>query len=305
MTQEQQSEAAMHQAFQQFMITGGSSDKRKKKKKGQQHQVHEDKQPPPLNPEELVILEENRELQVIQKITRKYWQIVNAFQGTLQRDWIEVDDNLSEVISSISNLRSRIYMESKRLVALRQNQRQGVSWKGYGYKGNEKHQQQGITIDDIELSMDHDLMQHEKMMAGTRMLLSSLSEAQDTLGRRLEELFAYHLESLQVCSLLQHFDVSSLETVMATVDTLNDVFAMLATELHRKQCLSQTVLNSASDGLLCSSDSQEQSAEGIHSRLQRMANFADRDWPRGCSKSLIDTELLATSLKLGESNTNY
>ena len=48
-----------------------------------------------------------------QQFDKQCWVILRAFQGILQRDWLEVDRKLGTVIGSIANLRHRIYWESQ------------------------------------------------------------------------------------------------------------------------------------------------------------------------------------------------
>ena len=195
---------------------------------------------------------------MLKKVEKKYWQIINAIQGTLERDWLQVDDNLERVVSSISNLRRRIYLESRQLCKMKTNVTK--TWNGCGYRANHES---GVTIDDVELALSHDLLQHEKMMAGARMLLSSLSEAQEALARRLDELFLHHMDTVNVIQSMGCETPPSLLVVMAAVDKLQQVFTSLALELYRKQVLVQTILDAVNDNLLARDEDEEEDNGGI------------------------------------------
>ena len=167
----------MRQAFAEFMISGKGSSKNKEKPSSQVQSPSIDRAA--------------REATAFKKQERKYWQIINAFQGTLQRDWLDVDDNLGRVMDSISSLRERIAAESRQL--RKQKETPTKRWQGHGFRS--RSSSLGLTPDDVQLALTHDLLRHEKMMAGARMLIASLSEAQDTLGRRLEESMLHDMET--------------------------------------------------------------------------------------------------------------
>lgn len=168
--------------------------------------------------------------------------IVKAFQGTLQRDWLEVDDNLAAVVRSISNLRDRIYWSSQQLLA-----------GPYIAGGNDWKRQRGARVhlkhQDIELALKHELQQHEQMMTGARSLLTSLNQAQEALGRRLAE-------GMQLCLDIranQSLDNKSI-SALASIDALEHVYHILAVELYSKQVMVQEMLNCTNDYLFASDD---------------------------------------------------
>ena len=238
-------------------------------------------------------LEVARELQLVKKLERKYWQILNAFQGTLERDWLQVDDNLGDVVSSIANLRSRIWMESSKIHE-RANAPSQESWKRAYRRCN-----QGLTRDDIQLALTHDLLKHEDMMAGARTLLSSIAEAQGSLGRRLEELLTHQMAVVELLQGLPHFDPlssSSIVTVMKMVDGLTDIFVSLASELYRKQWLVQTVIDSTNDDLLVNVG-ESVSRKGEDPRA--VADKCSRSWSRRSSLSCVDESAIQGLLRLG------
>ena len=271
MTQEAD-EAAMRKAFEQFMVSG-------KKKKGEAAS--------PSKKVNHTVQRQEAKL-VLKKVERKYWQILNAFQGTLERDWLEVDDNLERVVSSIAELRRRIAMESRQLRL--EKSKAHKQWEGYGYRVSSY-----ITTEDLELALSHDLLQHEKLMAGARMLLASLSEAQEALGRRLEEMMLHHMDSMSMVG--EHLDpASSLWTTMGAVDGLQHVHSSLAMELYRKQLLVQSLLDAVNDDLLGNSEHVEE----MDANPRRVADKCSREWPRGSKASHINVAVLEELLNLGE-----
>lgn len=278
-------EEEMQKAFEQFMISGRNSKDRSRVEKVDVQ-----------NKSPVKHKNTQKEEVVSKKVEKKYWQILNAFQGTLKRDWLEVDDNLEGVVSSIYNLRSRIYMESRQLY--RMKNRSIYKWNGCGYRANGEG---GLTVDDVELAMSHDLLQHEKMMAGARMLLSSLSEAQEALGRRLDELLLHHMDALYLVQNSMTLEVpDSMQTIMASVDKLQQVFTSLALELYRKQLLVQEVLDAFNDDLFFRDDDDDEDADAMDVNPRRVADKCLREWPRGSKASHVNATILDGLLTLGE-----
>jgi hypothetical protein len=258
----------MRRAFEQFMMSGS-----KNKSPGVVQEVDRKNQ----------VVEANEEL-LLKKAERKYWQILNAFQGTLERDWLQFDDNLLDVVSSIANLRGRIAMES-RLLAKKDSHK---LWDGHGYHPTKS----SLSTEDVDLALSHDLLQHEKMMRGLRTLLASLSEAQEALGRRLEELMLHHLETKQCMPLWT-----------SVVDRLQQDFCDLAMELYRKQVLVGSLLDAVNDDLLVAHEDEE--TVDAHVNPRRVADKCCREWPRGSNKSHVNVKMLDGLLQLGERDENY
>jgi hypothetical protein len=158
----------------------------------------------------------------------------------------------------------------------------------------------------VELALSHDLIQHEKMMAGARTLLSSLSDAQESLARRLDEWMLhdmdtlYMIESLGDDSAEEASSSSSLETVMRATDKLQNVFCSLALELYRKQLLIQSLLDAVNDDLLVRNDDEEEEMDvGTNVNPRRVAEKCLREWPRGSKESHVDVKVLDELLELG------
>ena len=169
------------------------------------------------------------------KPERQYSTIIKAFQGTLQRDWLEVDDNLAAVMRSISNLRDRIYWSSQQL----RNNSKREDWQTDSC-GPRVY----LLKEDIELALAYEMQQHELMMAGARSLLGSMNQAQEALGRRLAEGMQYEIE-LQV----EWYARGELPPP-SMMETLEEVYRILAEELYQKQMAVQGVLDCTNDFLL-------------------------------------------------------
>lgn len=170
---------------------------------------------------------------------RQYSTIIRAFQGTLQRDWLEVDDNLAGVMRSISNLRDRIYWSSQLL----QRNSKEEDWQSHA-RGPRVY----LLNDDIELALAYEMQQHELMMTGARSLLSSLNQAQEALGRRLAEGMQYEIERLGEWYARGEVPPPSM------MEALEEVYRTLAVELYNKQETVQGVLDCSNDFLLANDE---------------------------------------------------
>lgn len=284
-----QEEENLQRAFEQFMVSGKKGSGAEVKQGSAAHTSPGKKNTG------------NHHQQQWKKAEKQYWKIINAFQGTLERDWLHVDDQLEQVVSSISNLRGRIKMESQYLEEFAKDETNTLPWKQCGYRCSSASDG-GLTRDDVELALSHDLLQHEKMMAGARALLASQSQAQDALGRRLEELMLFHMDTLSMMQ--QDLDAcpSSLLTIMGVVDKLQSLYASLALELYRKQMLIQDVLDAVNDELLARDDDEDgllRSDGGMEVNPRRVAEKCVREWPRGSKYSQVDATVLNGLLELG------
>ena len=283
-------EAAMQQAFADFM--NGGQSKLKVATPSTPRVV--------LDAKARMELETVREVQAVKKLERKYWQILNAFQGSLERDWLAVDDNLGGVVSSIANLRGRIVMESRKIYENRDGSSNHGSWKRYGYRSCGMD----LTIDDIQLALSHDLLQHENMMVGARKLLASMADAQEALGRRLEELILHHMDTVEFIQSLVHFDPqsSSIVVVMGMVDSLQDIYTSLAAELYRKQSSLQTLLDVTNDDLLITG---EERVTRQDQDPRALAEKCAMSWSRRSTSSCVVESSIQALLQLGDRNNKW
>jgi hypothetical protein len=248
---------AMQAAFAAFMLGG----------KTQQQQVSS---PSPSSSQSPRI---SQTQSFFNKALRKYQPIVNACHGTLVRDWLEVDDNLAQVMHSIANLRERCWLTSRLLVKQEQASRGGIRnirasmrsrgssdsssssnsnsnpWKGHGFRMDP--QKTALPGDDLELALSHDLLQHERMLSGARKLIHSLGEAQDALGRRLDELLWHHMDTYRLLddSITPEGSLA-FEGAAVKVDECQQLYSQTSRELYRKQHLAVQVLDSVQDTLL-------------------------------------------------------
>lgn len=287
--QQQSEEEEVQMAFEQFMMGGG------KKKKKNTTTITTTRKHNSNNNEKQVLLK---------KAEKQYWTILNAFRGTLERNWMHADDQLEQLVASISNLRGRTRMESRYLYM--EKSKTMKPWSAGGYRRGAVNES-GLTRDDVELALSHDLLQHEKMMAGARTLLSSLSDAQEALARRLDEWMLHDMDTLHLMQSLGDVETSpsSLETVMGATDKLQDVFASLALELYRKQLLIQSLLDAVNDDLLVRNDDDDDDDDekddlGMDVNPRRVAEKCLREWPRGSKESHVDVKVLDALLELGE-----
>jgi hypothetical protein len=164
------------------------------------------------------------------KSMKRYGPVLKAFQGRLQ-EWKDSDDQLHQVLNSIVNLRNRIWWEKKNLD---QASMKPKLWAGCGYR---THNQSLVLPDDVEMALSRDLLQHERMLSGARALISSMAQAQEVMGRRLDDFFQLEEEA-----------ISDQGKIM--LDQTLAVFHFLGEELYCKQVLISEVLDSCHNGLV-------------------------------------------------------
>jgi hypothetical protein len=221
------------------------------------------------------------------KVVRQYKSIGNAFNQVLVNNWLSADDHASAVIHSIANLRDRVYLISRDLRTLKQaqeeRQRYGVAeppWKGNGYRRKTGTR---LTRTDLELALSHDLTQHERMLAGLRSALVELQQAQDGMGRRLDELLAlYNSSNLRYWS---RVDTEEVEKICALVERCEIVYKATSNEVFRKQCLAEDVVSSTTDSILF----REPAILDVSSKRtpQSVAQHCANQWSRGSTQSFL------------------
>jgi hypothetical protein len=251
----EEDEEAMRAAFAAFMLHG------------KPQVVSSSSSPPPQSPQSQAQSSNNT-------------AFTNAFHGTLVRDWLEVDENLGQVMASIANLRERCWLTSHLVVKQKQQQsrnsswssrgssmnmlrnnrtnpnnndndsfRQKPLWKGHGFRADA--QKTALPEDDLELALSHDLLQHERMLAGARKLIHSLGEAQEALGRRLDELLLHHMETYRYLDYSMTAEgFVAFEGICSRVDHCQQLYSQSSKELYRKQSLAAQVFDSVADNLL-------------------------------------------------------
>lgn len=192
---------------------------------------------------------------------------VAAFEGRV-KDWIAVDDHLYVVFQSIANLRERLAITSRCLASL-EDEPSITEWKQFGYRPVVR-----LTREDLELTLDDELLQHEKMMVEARRAVSQMAEDQEALGRRLDELLA-------------------MDEGTESVEECRQLAASMAGELYRKQTLADDVLVSADDSLFGGY------ADGDGEGSLRAARRCVSRWPRSHKDSNLrdHVELLQSILQ--------
>jgi len=141
------------------------------------------------------------------------------------------------------------------------NQGNDDRWKHYGFLGKPKETPYSsihLHVDDIQLALSNDIMQHEKMLVELRRHTSLFAECHDAVGRVVDTMWRFHLE----CgSAMAHEDEEQdgagisdyfvdMDTENTIVQIVTDVFHMLSMELHRKQNLVPQIIESTKDELL-------------------------------------------------------
>ena len=150
-------------------------------------------------------------------------------------DWKDADAQLEQVVGSIANLRDRIWWEQGQLVAMEEDGRP-KAWKDMGYR---KSGTTDLLKEDVRLALAHDLLQHERMLAACRKLIASLAQAQEAMGRRLDEWMTTALE-----------DYDRPPEEVREEEDAQELYVFLAEELYRKQRMVQELLDSCHDGML-------------------------------------------------------
>lgn len=190
-------------------------------------------------------------------------KLCDSFTDVLENDWFDIDSTAWQLLRSIANLRERLWHGS-RFQKLLEDGSLNDSTGG------------GLNRQDLDLMMDHDLIQHEKMLTQLRRTMAQLAQSQDALGRRLDECFRCIEE-------INQMDEAWLEKAC-------NLYKATAQELYRKQVLAQNVLRDAgSSGLL-----GENVPDEIESPRQ-VAKSAAEKWSRSCKESHLcglDTKAL-------------
>jgi hypothetical protein len=180
------------------------------------------------------------------KRKKPFGPIFRAFQGRLE-EWKDLDGQLKAVLGSIANLRDRICWESRQLIL--PTSTTAREWEGCGFRARSNLL---LTGEDVDMALTHDLLQHEKMMAGARTLISSMSLAQEAMARRLDEWLTYQLEE----------EEEPGGEGRSLLDQVQDTYLLIAGELYRKQMLVQKILDSCHDGLVDKQASQMLQEDG-------------------------------------------
>lgn len=307
---------AMLRSFEQFMLGSGGGDglnmnspatgKSITSKKGRQKGLDNLVSTPPSRSAFESPSQRKQDEKMVDKVQRKCWRIFRGFCSTIQNEWIAIDDQLLEVVSSIENIRSRIPLEMKLLSRLKDDISNNCL--------NGKPQSRGtmsMTQCDVNLSLCHDLLQHERMMYTLRSLLSDLASSLQALGRRLDEAYHHHLAACDLLKILcdedcddkneskQPHTLLRLHEAMQLMDHMNEMFSMLSRELYRKQCLSLYALDSVDNKILVSGAAERDNGKDSG---YRAAIICTKEWPRGSKASSIHIQRFQSMLRKGSND---
>lgn len=221
---------------------------------------------------------------------RKAVLSVSKALGKTLVDWLDTDDTAQRVVGSVANLRERLWHTSRQLLAQKQGGPGVKLWRHGGYRGPRDHPEWQLRADDLNLALDHDLRQHERMLSQLRHSLADLGATQEALGRRWDEY--YRLAAGDDCCEHQP------RGVFSTLDDGRSLFAATAMELYRKQMLAAQVLDSSNyDCLLCR-DADGYLNGSDESNLRRVAHLCCEQWSRMHRDSyLVEYEARLTEMQ--------
>jgi hypothetical protein len=210
--------------------------------------------------------------------------IVKAFQGRLQ-DWNHADTNSEKVLRSIGNLQMRLAYESHHYQYHHQRKQQHQNslpkhqqpWIGWGFRPTAAAVTGALllTPQDINMALDHDLLQHERMLASLRSLIASMAQSLDAVSRRLEEWMNIcwnnvgHHHNCQQQQQQQQQRQPMLEDAM-------QLYRLLAQDLYRKQVAIQRVLESSGQDRWFDFDALSSVADGA--TPQEISKEALKEW---------------------------
>lgn len=283
--------ASMMLAYEQFMMQNKNNTKQKQLEK--QEKENEKK----CSQEELF---EKRRKEVQRSIDvfarrneKRYWQFFQTFTGRVRDEWMDLDKQALQVLQAISGIRNRLPMHARMLDGYKERQLVYIpQWKRHGFAKDIVSKEE-IREEDVQSALMHDLLQHEKMLEGLRMLFANLSESHDSILRYVDDVMKHHLECLEDLDGLlyqqeeeaSYDDVSkdleipsSFERASSLPDVINDVMSMLSMELCRKQCLLHKVLGSVEDDLIKGKDDDVAAKLGGSTLTKSNNGNEEDDW---------------------------
>ncbi len=177
--------------------------------------------------------------------------ILRAVQGRFE-EWKDTNSKLEAVLRSIANLRNRIYWESS-FLNLRREQKEQPVWGGSGFRSGFSNDIScnSLKKEDIHLALDHDLLQHERMLSAVRTLVASLAQVVDEIGRRLDDWMLHNIMD-------QDDLVVGDAREQDAFEIFQEVYSLLASDLYSKQNIATRVFESCHDGVLEGTDASGQ-----------------------------------------------
>jgi hypothetical protein len=193
-----------------------------------------------------------------------------SFYKVLVQQYLDSDRFAEDVVRSIVNLQDRLLHEMILVERIKSNQALPPSptpWKSYGYRHDQQDSDEGLTLDDINMTLDRDLLQHEAMLGQLRRTVSTMAQAQDAMGRRLSEWYNNEGDD-------DDDDDDGLETAQS-------LYVTCAQELYRKQTMVQSICDKAAMDL-----SIALSTGSVHIR-STTARECLTIWNRLCTESYL------------------
>lgn len=188
---------------------------------------------------------------------------LRAIQGTLE-EWKDTNQRFEGVFRSIANLRDRVYFESsylapsevteKRNICSLQEEKQKQQrspWKESGFRSSVMHHISGYSLmkEDIRLALNHDLLQHERMLSALRSLLASLAQTVDENGRHLDKWMLQNL--IDQSDDISGWRISTkLEEEQNALELAQEVYLLLTSDLYFKQNIASRLFDSFHEVLL-------------------------------------------------------
>jgi len=205
---------------------------------------------------------------------RRYWQLFRAFCIVVEEDFIKNDKHLGEVVASIENVRRCIHATSRQQQQYSDNNAVYPMWQQYGYRSSTRDESTFSTITwlDIEETLTHDMQQHERLLSGLGSLLKQLYEAQEAMGRRLEDMYNHHLDVTMDTNMTMTNTNDDIHVCVylgdcaLLLEKMQDCHHACANELFRKQGLCERLFDSCTDDLLDESSSSS-SNESLSKRV--------------------------------------
>jgi len=243
------------------------------------------------------------------KEKKRYNQLIHSFNDKVTHTWIHIDDQILAVLQNIVSIRSRLPLEWKVLHSshLKDDNinpqdddfgRDEDEWQQHGLQGKLKETPYSFHLhaSDVQLALNHDMSQHEKMIAAIRTLMTNLSECHEALSRVVDTLWKFHLDCVQDRIEGEEDEEDDGDMQNMVVDNVTEVYQMLSSELYRKQILIPLILESTQDEIL--GIEKGKITEGYRKGLQS-ARTCCKSWDRNSEESCIDENKLSYVLTLG------
>ena len=252
----------MRLAFEAFMLTGkkpgageknddetasmatsqSATSKSKKKKKKKKSPGGTPSPKPPMPPKVKVTspsLPSHAKQSAMAKSDKKrYYQLLRSFNDKVQHTWLDIDNQMLDVLQNVVSIRGRLPLEWKLLQSSKKRNDSpegdsGEEWKYHGFQGKPKEDSYAMHLrtDDIQLALSNDLVQHEKMLAGLRSLISDLAECHEALGRVVDTLWQFHLGCADVQEGIEGESTKEEEEMDHIVQSVTDAY-----QRHYKNC---------------------------------------------------------------------